>query len=173
MSPTEGREPLWREEFPLRAEAERYVSRRQFAKFLVLTSLGMFAGNLWIFARSLFRRNPSFPATVVARASAIPIGGVKLFAYPGPEDRCILVRTMDDRFVAYSQKCTHLSCAVFLSKEQDRLECPCHKGFFALEDGRVLQGPPPRALPRISLKREGDDLVAVAVETEARTEGRA
>src|SRR5262249_14954654 len=173
MSGTENRRPLWSEEFPLRAEAERYVSRRQFAKFLVLTSLGMFAGNLWIFARSLFRRSPSFPASVVARASEIPIGGVKLFAYPDPKDPCILVRTPDDRFVAYSQKCTHLSCAVFLSKDKQRLECPCHKGFFSVEDGRVLQGRPPRPLPRIAIERHGDDLVAVAVETEAGREGRA
>ena len=27
---------------------ERYVTRRQFTKFLTLASLGMFVGNLWI-----------------------------------------------------------------------------------------------------------------------------
>ncbi len=44
--------PLWREEFPLRAADERLVTRRQFAKFLSLTSLGMLAGNLWILLRA-------------------------------------------------------------------------------------------------------------------------
>jgi hypothetical protein len=31
---------LWREEFSVHAAEERYVARRQFGKFLVLTSLG-------------------------------------------------------------------------------------------------------------------------------------
>ena len=38
-------EPLWREEFSVRTADERYVTRRQLTKFLVLTSLGMFVGN--------------------------------------------------------------------------------------------------------------------------------
>ena len=47
-----GQVPLWRDEVPIHAGEERYVTRRQFAKFLVLTSLGMWVGNLWILARS-------------------------------------------------------------------------------------------------------------------------
>ena len=44
--------PLWREEVSIFAADERYVNRRQFAKFLVLTSAGMFVGNAWILLRS-------------------------------------------------------------------------------------------------------------------------
>ena len=41
---------------------ERYVNRRQFAKFLALTSLGMFAGNLWILvAHAGCTGEPSYP----------------------------------------------------------------------------------------------------------------
>jgi hypothetical protein len=47
-----GTEPLWRDEFSISRGDERYVSRRQLAKFLTLGSLGMFAGNLWILVRS-------------------------------------------------------------------------------------------------------------------------
>jgi Rieske Fe-S protein len=157
--------PLWRDEFPVRTADERYVSRRQFSRFLVLTSLGMFVGNLWILVRALWRRKPEAPPRVaVARAGEIPIGGVKVFRYPGPENPCLLLRTGEDAYLAYSQKCTHLSCAVFLAREHDRLECPCHEGYFAVEDGRVLQGPPPRPLPRVALERRGDDLLAVGVD---------
>jgi arsenite oxidase small subunit len=88
---------------------------------------------------------------------------VKLFAYPTPQDRCILIRTGEAEYVAYSQKCTHLSCAVYFSAKQDRLECPCHQGFFSVKDGSVLQGPPPRPLPQISLERDGAKLLAVGV----------
>ena len=89
------------------------------------------------------------------------MGGAKLFRYPGPDDPCLLVRNGEEAYVAYSQKCTHLSCAVYYARDRNRLECPCHEGYFAIEDGRVLQGPPPRPLPRVLLERRGADLVAV------------
>lgn len=158
--------PLWQDEFPVFTADERYVSRRQFTKFLTLTSFGMLAGNLWILARSVFHRAPSYPVVPVAAADELMVGGVKVFAYPTPEDPCILVRTGSDSYVAYSQKCTHLSCAVYYEREQNRLECPCHQGYFSIADGSVLQGPPQRALPRVALERRGGQLVAVRVEGE-------
>jgi nitrite reductase/ring-hydroxylating ferredoxin subunit len=159
-------QPLWREEFSVFTADERYVSRRQLTKFLTLTSLAMFAGNAWILARSWVRRSTaSLAGVTVARVGDIPVGGVKLFQYPAGE-QCILVRTTEDRFVAYSQKCTHLSCAVYYAKENNRLECPCHEGYFSIEDGSVLQGPPTRPLPRVKLERRGDQLVAIGLSTE-------
>src|ERR1051326_9177238 len=107
----EKQEPLWRDEFSSQSATEKYVARRQFAKFLVLTSLGMFIGNLWILVRSWFVHAPSFVPQRVARMDEIPVGQVKLFSYPSSEDPCIMIRIAKDRFVAYSQKCTHLSCA--------------------------------------------------------------
>ena len=160
-------EPLWRDEFSVFSDDERYVSRRQFAKFLVLASLGMLVGNVWILVRSWLTRRPAYPAVTIGRAEEIPVGGVKLFLYPTHKDQCILVRTGADEYVAYSQKCTHLSCAVYYSAQHGRLECPCHNGAFAVSDGSVLQGPPPRPLPRIVLERRGGLLVAVGVRIQA------
>jgi Rieske Fe-S protein len=161
-------QPLWREEFSIFLADERYVSRRQLTKFLTLTSAAMFAGNLWILVRSWFRRPAaSLPEVTVARAGDIPVGGVKLFQYPHEGEQCILVRTAEDTYVAYSQKCTHLSCAVYFAREKNRLECPCHEGYFSIQDGSVLQGPPARPLPKIKLERRGDYLVAVGIGTEA------
>ncbi len=157
------KEPLWKDEFSVHTADDRYVSRRQLTKFLVLTSLGMFVGNLWILIRSWFSRKLVYPAREVARIGEVPVGGVKLFGYPTPSDRCILVRTGPETYVAYSQKCTHLSCAVYYAREKNRLECPCHEGYFSVEDGRVLQGPPPRPLPRVVLAKHGDVLVAVGI----------
>jgi Rieske Fe-S protein len=156
-------QPLWKEEFSVHASDERYVTRRQLTKFLVLTSLGMFVGNVWILIRSLFYNPPSYPQRAIARLEEIPVGQVKLFAYPNEEDRCILVRTEKNKYVAYSQKCTHLSCAVYYSQGSNCLECPCHQGFFSIEDGAVLQGPPSRPLPRVILETRGNDLIAVEV----------
>jgi Rieske Fe-S protein len=160
-------QPLWRDEFSVMEADERYVNRRQLTKFLTLTSFAMFAGNLWILVRSWFRpAAPSYPEAIVARASEIPVGGVKLFQYPAAGEQCILVRTDHDRFVAYSQKCTHLSCAVYYERENNRLECPCHEGYFSVGDGSVLQGPPTRPLPKVNLTRRGDELVAIGMSAE-------
>ncbi len=164
VKPVRGAEPLWRDEFSIRSEDERLVTRRQFAKFLTLTSIAMAAGNVWILAKSWMRRAPAYPPVVVTSIGEVPVGGVKLFAYPTQNDPCILVRTSADAHVAYSQVCTHLSCAVYFSQETNRLECPCHKGSFNVKDGSVIAGPPPRPLPRIVLERRGNDLVATSVE---------
>ena len=165
-SPVKEREPLWRDEFSVSKADERYVSRRQLAKFLTLGSLGMFAGNLWILAKSWMRKARTYPRNVVAQAGEIPVGGVKLFQYPKQGEQCIMIRTAEDSYAAYSQKCTHLSCAVFYSGEHDRLECPCHQGYFSVKDGSVLQGPPTRPLPRVVLERSGDQLIAIKMEPE-------
>jgi Rieske Fe-S protein len=157
------KEPLWKDEFSVFTSDERYVTRRQFTKFLTLASLGMFVGNLWILAKAYFAKTPSFPSVAVGEVGEIPVGSVKLFTYPTPRDHCILVRTGEEEFVAYSQKCTHLSCAVYFSAKEDRLECPCHNGSFSVRDGSVLQGPPPRPLPQIILERDGAKLVALGV----------
>jgi Rieske Fe-S protein len=157
------KEPLWKDEFSVFTSDERYVTRRQFTKFLTLASLGMFVGNLWILVKAYFTRTPSLPSVVVAEVGEIPVRGVKLFTYPTPQDHCILIRTGEEEYVAFSQKCTHLSCAVYFSAKEERLECPCHQGFFSVKDGSVLQGPPPRPLPRITLERDGARLLAVGV----------
>ncbi len=160
------REPLWRDEFSVFSGEEKYVSRRQFSKFLVLTSLGMFVGNLWILVRSWFSRQPSYPVMAITHVDEVPVRGVKLFQYPTPQEQCILLRTGTDTYVAYSQKCTHLSCAVFYSAATNRLECPCHNGAFSVHDGSPLQGPPRRPLPRVVLTRKGDVLVATGIQLE-------
>ena len=159
-------EPLWREEFSISQADERYVNRRQLAKFLTLGSLGMFAGNFWILVRSWLRKTQVYQRSMIAKAGDIPVGGVKLFQYPKPGEQCILIRTAQDAYVAYSQKCTHLSCAVFYSRAHDRLECPCHQGYFSVKDGSVLQGPPTRPLPRVILERSGEELIAIKMEPE-------
>jgi nitrite reductase/ring-hydroxylating ferredoxin subunit len=151
------------DEFAIETATEQYVSRRQFSKFLVLTSLGMFVGNLWILVKSWLRRPPVYSEQIIATMTDIAVGEVKLFSYPEAADACIMIRTASDHVVAYSQKCTHLSCAVYFAKEAGRLECPCHEGYFSIADGSVLQGPPPRALPKILLRRDGDQVIATGV----------
>ena len=129
----------------------------------------MFAGNAWILVRSWFSKTPVYSEKTICSANDVPIGGIRLFHYPTENDPCILIRLDEATYVAYSQKCTHLSCVVYYAREKNRVECPCHEGYFPIKNGDVLQGPPPRPLPRVVLERHGDIIVAVRMETRKET----
>jgi nitrite reductase/ring-hydroxylating ferredoxin subunit len=159
------RQPTWRKDFPVDWPQDHYVARRDFTKFLSLTSLAFVVGQVWIGAQNAWRRRGGRPpVTRIASLSELPVGAVRQFNYPGEHDPCVLVRLAPDRLVAYSQKCTHLSCAVIPRPDKGHIHCPCHEGFFNLETGDVIAGPPPRPLPRILLERRGDDVYATGVE---------
>ena len=159
MSSEQKRE-AWREDFPIHWEDDEYVTRREFTKFLGLTSFALFLGTAWIAVwERLQRWHPGArPAQRIAHITELDLGEVKLFRYPTAQEPCILIRIAPDRFVAYSQLCTHLVCPVVYEGEKQRLRCPCHEGYFSAEDGRVLAGPPKRPLPKIALSVRGDEI---------------
>ena len=161
-------QPRWRQDFAIDVPEDNFVARRDFAKFLVLTSGAFVAGQAWIAAKSLVRDRRAPPARQrIAALSAVPLGSVLMFAYPDDHDPCLLIRTRDDQLLAYSQKCTHLSCAVVPMLDEGILRCPCHAGIFELSTGRNIAGPPPRPLPAIQLELAGDDIYAIGVKERA------
>ena len=156
--------PRWREDFPVRWDEDNYMTRRELAKFLTLGS-GLLAGvNGLIAYIGLTGRVPTTPVQRIATADDIAPGGSLLFRYPTSEDPCILVRDTSGRFQAFSQVCTHLSCAVVHRPDEQALACPCHKGSFSAGDGRPLAGPPTRRLPRIVIEQRGGEIVATDIE---------
>jgi Rieske Fe-S protein len=158
-------QPRWRQDFAIDWPEDNFVARRDFAKFLVLTSGAFVAGQAWIAAKSLVRDRRSLPGRVkIAALSQLPRGSVLMFAYPEPHDACLLIRMPDGKLLAYSQKCTHLSCAVVPRLDEGILQCPCHEGVFELATGRNIAGPPPRPLPKITLEIAGDDVFAISIE---------
>ena len=158
-------QPRWRQDFPIDWPADQYVARRDFGRFLVLTSGAFVAGQAWIAAQHLVRANrPPPPRVRVADLSAVPVGSATVFSYPGPHDPCLLIRPDAATLLAYSQLCTHLSCAVVPRVVEGILHCPCHEGYFDLYTGRNIAGPPPRPLPKIVLEVVGDDVFAIGIE---------
>jgi nitrite reductase/ring-hydroxylating ferredoxin subunit len=158
-------QPAWRQDFPIDWPQDQYVERRDFVKFLVLTSFALTLGQFWIAAQQWWRkRQPPSPGTRVAATDQLPVGGTLVFAYPSEHDPCILVRLGEAEFVAFSQKCTHLSCAVIPRPAHGDIYCPCHQGFFDLRSGVPTAGPPPRPLPRIRLAVRGGEIYATGVE---------
>jgi Rieske Fe-S protein len=167
--PPDGRpyhdQPQWRNDFPVDVPQDELVGRRDFTKFLVLTSLAFVVGQAWIVFENLKRRRRGEPPVrKIAALADVPIGTAVPFAYPAAHDDCLLIRTAADRFVAFSQRCTHLGCAVTPELQNNRLHCPCHRGYFDLTTGNVLAGPPRRPLPRIKLQIRDGIIYATGVE---------
>jgi nitrite reductase/ring-hydroxylating ferredoxin subunit len=159
-----GQQPAWRQDFPIDWPQDGYVERRDFMKFMVLTSLAMTVGQFWIAAQNWIRgRRPPPNGRLIASLDALPIGGSLVFAYPGDHDNCLLVRLSETDLVAYNQKCTHLSCAVIPRPDQGDIHCPCHEGIFDLRTGRPMAGPPRRPLDRVTLVVHGRDVYATGI----------
>jgi len=167
-TPPDGRplaeQAAWRRDFPIDTGQDNYVARRDFTKFLVLTSLAFVVGQVSIGVQNFLRRRRGAPPIMrVATLDQLHVGGSLVFAYPHEHDDCILLRPSADTLLAYSQKCTHLSCAVVPQGASNCLYCPCHEGRFDLGTGRPIAGPPRRPLPRITLERRGADIYATGV----------
>jgi Rieske Fe-S protein len=150
-------QPKWRQDFPIDSVQDGYVARREFTKFLGLTSLAFVVGQFWIAIQNRWRRvRGELPILAVAKTTDVPVGGALSFHYPTDTDPAILVRPDAETLLAYSSQCTHLQCPVVPEVEKGRLHCPCHAGYFDLRTGRPVAGPPRRNLPQIAVEiREG------------------
>jgi len=159
----EHEQPKWRRDFPIDVAADEYGARRDFTKFMVLTSLAFACGQLWIVFLSFFRRRAPVEKRIAA-VTDVKIGQAVSFHYPTDRDPCLLIRQSEDVFQAYSSQCTHLMCPVRPDLTHNRLHCPCHEGYFDAATGRPTAGPPRRPLPRIHLRIDRGVVYATAVE---------
>jgi Rieske Fe-S protein len=157
-------QPRWRQDFPIDIPDDDALARREFTKFLVLTSGAFVAGQCWIGLMSLLRDETPLPQRRIVAESDVPPLGVVEFRYPTDDDPCLLIRLGDGRLVAYGQQCSHLSCAVIPQPARGELRCPCHNGSFEIQEGRPIAGPPRRPLPRIKLEVRDGIIYATGVE---------
>jgi len=151
----------WREEFPYHWSADDLVTRRDTLRFLVAGSGALFLASAALALIGATRSPVVNRLVPVARVGEIPVNGFKVFAYPDSYTDGIVVNLPDKGLVAYSDVCTHLSCAVLYKPAEQQFYCPCHEGHFDAATGDVLAGPPTRPLPSIELKVSGDTVYAV------------
>ena len=152
-------------EFPYERDDEAEVTRREFCNFLFITSGALLVSTGAFAGKSLYDRSKveQFAHVKIDGASELEPGSSLNFFYPNEHDSAILVRTRDGEYFAYGQKCTHLTCPVYYSKDHARLECPCHEGGFDERTGNVLYGPPPRPLDRVEIEVHDGDVWAVGL----------
>jgi Rieske Fe-S protein len=158
-------QPAWRQDFPIDWPQDLYVERRDFMKFMVLTSASFTIGQIWIGLQQWYqKRSGQLPLKRIASVDDLAIGGAVSFTYPNAHEPCLLVRLTTSEFVAFNQKCTHLSCAVIPRPAEGSFFCPCHDGRFDLRTGEPTAGPPRRPLIRVVLDIKGRDIYAVGIE---------
>jgi nitrite reductase/ring-hydroxylating ferredoxin subunit len=167
--PPDGRpvaeQPRWRRDFPIDWPQDAYISRRDFLKVMLLTSLGFTTGHFWMLIQNYFRqRHGAPPIREVARLDDIPVHASLVFDYPEANKPCVLVRLDERNLVAYGQQCTHLGCPLVAQPEASHLHCPCHEGIFDLTSGRPIAGPPRRPLPRVTLEVRDGVIYATGME---------
>src|SRR5512140_2349152 len=83
-------QPQWRNDFPIDWPQDEFVARRDFTKFLVLTSFAFVVGQWWIAIQNMLRsRRGAPPISKIANLSALGIGQSLVFNYPAPHEPCI------------------------------------------------------------------------------------
>src|ERR671912_53958 len=82
-------QPAWRQDFPIDWPEDLYVERRDFLKFMVLTSAAFTAGQVWIAAQNWYRRRSGRPPILrVTAIDEVPIAGSVAFRYPDEHEPC-------------------------------------------------------------------------------------
>lgn len=140
------------------------ITRRDFLKLMKGTGIAVCAGAVAAPVVAYFYPTnlEIYPAepVFVCEKSELPVGEsrtIPLGRYPA------LVINTPDGLKAYSAACTHFACTVKWNKERGDIECPCHDGFFRVEDGSVISGPPPKPLLKLEAETvEGKIYVKVS-----------
>jgi len=137
------------EEIKKDEEKGSLVSRRYFLEILGAGAIGIAATGSVVLTGQFLSPNVLLEPSMKFKAGSIedfPPGSVTL----NKEQKVFVVRAKEGYFYAVSAVCTHLGCIVNWKSEEGIITCPCHGSKFDRE-GRVFEGPAPRALPRFSM----------------------
>ena len=107
----------------------------------------------WIEVGDVNRLSPGAPVELTFRRNRVD--GWKVIS---EKSTAWVVKTGDDRVVAYGPQCTHLGCAYHWEQDRKQFLCPCHTSLFTI-DGKVASGPAPRPLDRYETRIQGTKLL--------------
>jgi nitrite reductase/ring-hydroxylating ferredoxin subunit len=150
----------WREEFPYPWDEDEIVTRRDTLRFLLAGSGALFLATSVLAIIGNLPAGPTVKAIPVAKVGELRENEWKVFDFPDQYAQGILINVPGKGLVAYSDVCTHLSCAV-VYEGNGRLHCPCHDGYFDAATGNAVAGPPIRPLPLIQLAISNGIIYAV------------
>ena len=103
---------------------------------------------------------PAAPSTsepvAVAKTSDIPVGSGKKFDVEGIP--ILITQPRAGEFRGFSAVCTHAGF-VMTNMANSEIKCDNHGAVYSADDGSVLSGPAPRALGKVTVTVEGDDVL--------------
>ncbi len=149
------------------------LSRRDFSK-IVMTFLGSIMGAIVGFPLIGYIISPALKAQEVddwvslGPLEGYPIGMPKLFSFTRTKINgwerttnsfgVFVMRKSASEMSVYSNVCTHLSCRVNWSDDEQAYLCPCHDAQFDV-NGDVIYGPPPRPMDEYEFKIEDGNIL--------------
>jgi nitrite reductase/ring-hydroxylating ferredoxin subunit len=151
----------WQAEFPYRWREDDVMTRRDTLRFLVAGSGALFLATTAMAIAGNLPSGPGVHAVPVAQVGELAENEWRVFNFPDQYGQGIIINVPGRGLVAYSDVCTHLSCAVLYEGDEKHLHCPCHDGLFDAATGDVLSGPPTRPLPFIQLAIHEGTIYAV------------
>lgn len=89
----------------------------------------------------------------IGKPGDYPVGSEKIFL-----DKKVIIRHDSEGLYAISLVCTHLGCVVGL--DGNKFACPCHGSRYD-ENGKVTQGPAPKALLWLKILQSPDGKLMV------------
>lgn len=128
---------------------ESLVSRRYFLESVSFGALGLTTiGSLILTGEYLSPNVVREPPMkfIAGPPEDFPPGSVTL----NKEQKVYIIRAKEGNFYALSAVCTHLGCITNWKPDEGIVACPCHGSKFDRE-GRKIEGPAPRPLPRFSI----------------------
>ena len=150
----------WREEFPYPWEEDEIITRRDTLRFLLAGSGALFLATGAMAIIGNLPHGDNVQSVAIAKVGELAENEWRVFNFPDQYAQGILINLPGKGLVAYSDVCTHLSCAV-VYQGNGKLHCPCHEGLFDAATGNAIAGPPIRPLPLIQLAIQGDTIYAV------------
>src|SRR5262249_13512897 len=88
-------QPRWRQDFPIDTADDDAQARREFTKFLVLTSGAFVSGQCWIGLMSSLRSKEPLPEKRIATVAELLPRKIIEFRYPTDDHPCLLFRLPD------------------------------------------------------------------------------
>lgn len=150
----------WQEEFPYPWNEDEIVTRRDTLRFLLAGSGALCLATGALAILGTLPAGSDIQSVPIAKVGELGENQWKVFNFPDQYAQGILIHLPGNGLVAYSDVCTHLSCAVIYSGN-GKLHCPCHDGLFDAATGNVLAGPPTRPLALIQLAIKNGTIYAV------------
>jgi nitrite reductase/ring-hydroxylating ferredoxin subunit len=151
----------WRQEFPYRQDEDEFITRRDLLRFLVAGSGAIFLATGTLAIIGNLPQGADVKSVAIAQVGELAENEWRVFDFPDQYAQGILINLPGKGLVAYSDVCTHLSCAVLYNPATRQLHCPCHDGVFDPRTGNAVAGPPIRPLPLIQLAVHDGTIYAV------------